>query len=217
MTLASARPVVTISAAYGAGGSVVGPALAERLGVPFLDRAIPVTVAERLAAPLGQAHAAEHASSRFERLLARLGQVATLSGAGAGMGRHAAPQEEDFRAQTEQLLWELAETTGGVVLGRGAAVVLADVRHALHVRLDGPAEARLREAVERHGLERARAERALRETDRARLAYVRHFYRRDARDPSLYHLLIDSSALPLETCVELIAIAALPRMNAARR
>ncbi len=30
--------LVTISAAYGAGGSVVAPALAERLGVPFLQR-----------------------------------------------------------------------------------------------------------------------------------------------------------------------------------
>src|ERR1700749_1412467 len=30
--------LVTISAAYGAGGSIVAPALAERLGVPFLQR-----------------------------------------------------------------------------------------------------------------------------------------------------------------------------------
>jgi hypothetical protein len=44
---------------------------------------------------------------------------------------------------------------------------------------------------------------------------VRHFYHRDARDPTLYHL-IDSTAVPIETCVELIAIAAMPRMRAAR-
>ena len=31
--------LVTVSASYGAGGSVVAPALAERLGVPFLQRA----------------------------------------------------------------------------------------------------------------------------------------------------------------------------------
>ena len=40
--------LVAISASYGAGGSRVGPALAERLGVPFVDRAIPMAVAERL-------------------------------------------------------------------------------------------------------------------------------------------------------------------------
>jgi Cytidylate kinase-like family len=32
------KPLVTISAAYGTGGSLVGPRLADRLGVPFLDR-----------------------------------------------------------------------------------------------------------------------------------------------------------------------------------
>ena len=31
--------LVTVSATYGAGGAVVAPALAERLGVPFVQRA----------------------------------------------------------------------------------------------------------------------------------------------------------------------------------
>ena len=40
--------IVTISASYGAGGPEVGPAVAERLGLDFHDRAIPVRVAGRL-------------------------------------------------------------------------------------------------------------------------------------------------------------------------
>ena len=47
--------IVTVSAAYGAGGALVGPKLAERLGVPFLDRALPTEIAERLAIPLDEA------------------------------------------------------------------------------------------------------------------------------------------------------------------
>ena len=58
------------------------------------------------------------------------------------------------------------------------------------------------------GGDRAAVERALDETDRAREAYVRHFYRADARDPALYHLTIDSTALPLDAVVELIVLAA---------
>ena len=42
------RPVVTLAALYGAGGTVVGPRVAERLGVPFLDRGILTAVAKRL-------------------------------------------------------------------------------------------------------------------------------------------------------------------------
>ena len=52
--------VVTISATYGAGGSVVGPAVAERLGVPFVDRAIPTRVADDLGISV------EHALTRDE-------------------------------------------------------------------------------------------------------------------------------------------------------
>ena len=43
---------VTIAATYGAGGSVIAPAVAERLGLPLVERAIPVPVAERIHEPL---------------------------------------------------------------------------------------------------------------------------------------------------------------------
>jgi len=62
--------LVALSASYGAGGRVVGPELAERLGVPFVDRAIPTQVAESLDVPL--AHALEHdenVGSLLDRML----------------------------------------------------------------------------------------------------------------------------------------------------
>ncbi|MHB8244651.1 MAG: cytidylate kinase family protein [Acidimicrobiales bacterium] len=40
---------MTISGSYGAGGGVVAPRVAERLGVTFWDRAIPASVAADLA------------------------------------------------------------------------------------------------------------------------------------------------------------------------
>jgi shikimate kinase len=50
-------PLVTLASLYGAGGSVVGPRVAERLGVAFLDRAIPDRVAKQTGLP-------EHPSPR---------------------------------------------------------------------------------------------------------------------------------------------------------
>jgi hypothetical protein len=41
-------PGVTISAGYGAGGSVVAPEVAGRLGLPLLDRAISSRIAAQL-------------------------------------------------------------------------------------------------------------------------------------------------------------------------
>ena len=61
--------------------------------------------------------------------------------------------------------------------------------------------------MELEGLSRSDAERLRRDGDRAREAYVRHFYGCDARDPSLYHLVIDSTVLAPEQVVDVIAAA----------
>ena len=53
--------LVALSAAYGAGGVRIGSALADRLGVPFLDRAIPSAVAARLSVSVDAAVAFDSA------------------------------------------------------------------------------------------------------------------------------------------------------------
>jgi cytidylate kinase len=205
--------VVTLSASYGAGGSHVGPRLAERLDLPFIDRAIPSAVAERLAVPLADALAHDEAvRSVLERLLLRFAPAAqTFAGATP------APDLVDERSYlrcTEDVIRERA-ARGAVILGRAAAIVLRDRPGALHVRLDGPRERRLAQAMALEGSDRETAERHMRETDRARETYVQQFYGTDARDPELYHLVLDSTAFGLDACVELIIAAAAARADRA--
>jgi cytidylate kinase len=87
-------------------------------------------------------------------------------------------------------------------------MIMRDDPRALHVRLDGPVERRVEQAMRIQGVDRETAERLLRESDRAREAYVRHFYDVDPRDPRHYDLVLDSTAFTLEACIELIATAA---------
>jgi cytidylate kinase len=89
--------------------------------------------------------------------------------------------------------------------------VLRNDARPLHVRLDGPRDRRLEQAVRLGAGDREEVEKRLHETDRAREAYVRHFYHADPHDCALYHLTIDSTAIPLETVVEVIERAALSR------
>ena len=194
--------VVTLSATYGAGGSVIGPRVAEALGVPFVDRAIPAEVARRMAIPLEEALARDgRAEHGLGAILASLARMPVLTGAPPPT---AVGDERLFCDRVETVIREVM-THGGVLLGRAGALVLADHPQALHVRLDGPVEARIAQA-ERLGATDARA--AQRDADRARDAYVRHFYREDACKASLYHLVIDSTRIDLDTCVEIIAAAA---------
>jgi cytidylate kinase len=201
--------IVTVSATYGAGGAVVGPHLAERLGVQFLDRAIPTEVAERLAIPADQSQARDEAiGGLLSRVALRLAPI------GLAFGAESAPDvvdEDAYRRTTEAIIREHATSGEVVVLGRAGALVLRNDPRALHVRLDGPREKRIEQAMRLGAGEREDAERRLHETDRAREAYVRHFYHHDPRDPDLYHLTIDSTAIPLEVVVDLIECAVLSR------
>ena len=202
--------LVTLSAAYGAGGSRVGPAVAERLDLPFVDRAIPTGVAERLALPLREAVQRDESVGHWlTRALLSFGQVGPVL-AGAAPPPAELVTDDAFRAATEEVLHELA-VQGAVVLGRAGALVLRDVPGALHVRLTGPRDARIAQGAELEHLDLEAAARHLEESDRAREAYVRHFYRCDPADAAHYHLVIDSTALALDACVALIADAALAR------
>ena len=142
-------PLVTISASYGAGGSQIGPAVAQRLGVEFLDRAIPTRVADRLQVPLDDALAHDESlGDAIGRLVSTFALLPELAGAMVQAGYLAG---EDYRRETERLIKEHADG-GAVILGRAGAVILRDHPDALHVRLDGPPERRVAQAIEIEGL-----------------------------------------------------------------
>jgi cytidylate kinase len=86
--------------------------------------------------------------------------------------------------------------------------VLASYPGALHVRLDGQAAARASRAAARERIGQEVARQRLNQTDRARTAYARQLYGTDPADPRLYHLVIDTTAVPLEACADAIAALA---------
>lgn len=199
-------PLVTLSAPYGAGGSQVGPLVADRLGVPFMDRAVPSRVAERMAVPLDRALSRdESVGSWLARSSVWLGHVGSVLSAVPPPG--GIDEGDHFRRETEAVLREHAAGAGAVVLGRAGAIVLRDVRGALHVRLQGAEEARVRQAMRLENVDRATATQRREQLDSAREAYVRHFYHADPADPAHYHLVLDSTALPLSACAGLIVSA----------
>lgn len=202
--------VVTFSAAYGAAGAEVAPAVAERLGLPFHDRAIAAQVAGRLGVPVAEAEANDETVVRgWWRLVASLGTMPDPVGGVLPMA--ALPDARAYRQQTERVLEEIAAGAGGVVLGRAAAMVLGKRPDVLHVRLDGPRDRRLAAAVERSGRPLDDVRRAMEINDRTREAYVRHFYRCDPEDARHYDLVVDSTGLPLETVIDIVVTAARAR------
>jgi cytidylate kinase len=199
--------VVTVSAAYGAAGAEVSRVVAEQLGLPFHDRAIAAQVAGRLGVSVSEAEANDETVLRgLWRLVASLGTMPDP--VGGVLPTSALPDGRAYRQQTERVLAEIADGAGGVVLGRAGAIVLGDRPDALHVRLDGPRERRLESAIARSGRSREEVLREMQANDRSREAYVRHFYRCDPASAQHYHLVVDTTALPMETVIDLVLTAA---------
>ncbi|MGI8713812.1 MAG: AAA family ATPase [Solirubrobacteraceae bacterium] len=201
------KRLVALSAAYGAGGRWIGTAVASRLELPFLDRAIARSVAARLDVSLDEALQQEEPPglTLLERLLS--------SFAGADTGAPVPlPAEhitaEDFHHASQQAVREQVATGEGVILGRGAVAALRDDPRVLRVRLSGPVPGRLQRALAVNDVDRATALRTLRRVDRMHAEYLRQFHEVAIDDPALYHLSIDSTSMGLEACVDLIELAA---------
>jgi cytidylate kinase len=204
-------PGVTISADYGAGGSVVAPAVASQLGIQLLDRAVSVTVAAQLHVSVQEAEAGA-AKRRFAGRFLSL--LAPLSSGVLGAGTDAAPPDAEpvpdeasaFREQAERII-RAALPAGAVILGRAGAAALREERDVLRIRLFGPPQRRLAQAMAAEQIDMETARTRMSQVDAAREHYIWRLYRLSAADPSLYHLQIDSTIIKLQTCTELIVQA----------
>jgi Cytidylate kinase-like family len=201
--------LVTISASYGAGGSRIAPALAQRLGVPLLGRpAVPGLIEDAD----GEARACdEGVTVGAGGLLSRIASIAVSWGTPAGLTAEELLPDHARRRELEAEVAAFAAAGEGVILGRGAVVLLHDDPRALNVFLDGPVEARTRQAMAIEGIDRPTAERRLARIDRFRRAYLEDLYGVDVHEPGLVQLTLDSTAISLDACVEIIAAAAVRR------
>jgi cytidylate kinase len=198
-------PLVTVSATYGAGGSVIAPRLAEEFGVPFIDRLISADFSQDAAAELRSQEGlceGEQEASPAGRFLSYFARAASV---GAMMAPDPLLEDDDgIRTRTESALIDVKGGAPGVVLGRAGAIVLASRPRAYHVRLDGAAERRVAWAAtyESLGLEAARRRQT--ETDKTRTMFVKRLYRVDPSNPGLYHLILDPTVLGLDRATQVL-------------
>ena len=202
----TARPLVAISAASGSGESAIGEALAGRLGVPFIDRAIPLELEGRVIEEL-EGGFGEHEGGPVLHLLAELSASSTLFGIQGVVGNQAAMQEHDYVERVHRALAAVARSTGAVIVGHGAAVALRDWPGAVRVRLTGPIDKRVEAVMAADGVDRQAARRRIERTDAARRAYLARLYDADPNDARTYHVMLDVTKLSQEAAVDALLAA----------
>lgn len=188
------QPVVTLFESYGSGAEYVGPRVAEALGLPYHEQAFSSEQLE-----------AQEEQREKEGLLSRV-----LVAMGQGTGGTDVPLAQQDKAvlvrdNTERVNQWAQE--GGVIVGRNGAYILRDRARALHVRLDGPTDERVRRAAEARGISVERAAKRQRREDQVRVEMSRDLYAFDSGDALSYDLVLNTGALDLDTCVQVIVAA----------
>lgn len=195
------KPIVTLFEMYGSGAELVGPRVAEALGLPWEPQAF--------ASDTIEAAVIARSEDPDDSLLSRIFRAL---GAGPGVlddrGSRALFDATDHELVQENNRHVLEATKdGGVILGRNGAVILADRPGALHVLLTGRVEDRIARAAETAGISHEQAARRLESEDSIRAEMSQRLYHWDPRDPSRYDLVISTSRLDIPTTVEIIVTA----------
>lgn len=110
---------------------------------------------------------------------------------------------------TAEEILKLAQEGSVVIRGWGATGLLRDVPHVLRVRVCAPMAFRERVMMERLGIKEAGVvRREIERNDAAHARATHGLFGVDWQDPLLYHMVLNTESVPIETCVNLVRLAA---------
>lgn len=178
-------PVVAMTREMGSRGRDVARGLAEQLALQIVHHEVVEHIADRM-------HLRESSVDRF------------LEGR-AGLFERWRVNERDLLLYTSAEILELAEKGDVIIRGWGATYMLHDIAHVPCVRICAPLELRVKEVMERMGLEDAAvARKEVRRNDAAHARAMSHQFHVDYTDPMLYDVVLNTERTSVADCVAII-------------
>ncbi len=224
-------PIITINGTIGSGTFEVGQMVANSLNLNYVDRMVLAEAARRVGSPVGVLLEKEQRVIRFRERLGRFLQTmlerSAISGVSgepyfgrgvemlpaetytelAGDASSSAQQVNDaaFIDATTSVIKEVASAGNVVIIGRGSNMILADTPGVINVALVAPMEYRVNTIMHREHLDQAEARAYLDQLEEARLTFFRKFFKVEATDPDLYHLVINTGLINQDAVIDTIA------------
>ena len=204
--------VVTISRQYGSGGAEIGRLVAQESGLNYVDHEIIDEVAKRLGVATQQAARQDEQTASSVRHILEAIQSSNPFNVnyntlfGADMAQTQSNEAAYFRL-TQKVVLELATQGNAVIIGRGAQFLLHNAPRTLHIYIFAPRPYRIRNIMQQFQFDHEHAQALLDQRDYEHDSYLRHNYGSDGHQPSLYHLLINTSLFSLELAAHLISQA----------
>ena len=192
------KRIITISREFGSGGRTIGREVAAKLGIPFYDKELVEKIAlETGFAPSFIEEHGEHApsTSRLSYAFAHAGVPGVMNGMSAA----------DFLWSIQcNVILQLAEQGPCVIVGRNADYILKDRSDCLDVYIHAPESDRAERIVRLYGQSEKTPEARLQEKDKRRRINYQHYTGRTWGQAQNYDLCLNSAALGIERCVDII-------------
>ncbi|GAC1355891.1 MAG: cytidylate kinase-like family protein [Ktedonobacteraceae bacterium] len=203
------RVVVTIARQFGSGGAEIGHLVAETSKLQYIDYGIIEEVARRLGVDV------QRAARQDEQTAGMAGHILDairtsnpfIINYGSLFNQPSVPtqaKELAFLRLTQRVVLELATAGDAVIVGRGSQFLLHNAPHTLHIYIFAPLPYRIENVMKQFHLNHTQAERLIEQRDYEHDSYLRRYYGADGHQPSLYHLLINTSLFSLELAAGLI-------------
>ena len=197
-------PAVTISRQSGAGALTVADLVARHLDLECRgDLASRWTVFDRnLLSKILEDH---DLSKRIEEFMPEDSRFPLSEAFEYLLGLH--PPGWTLREYAKETIRKLAKRGNVILIGRAGAIVTANMRNVLHVRLIAPFDSRVRNYAQFQGINTEAAARAVRANDKANHHFVRSYFNTNVGYPLHYHLVINTETSGLEGTAQVICAA----------
>lgn len=198
-----AHKIITISREFGSGGRSIGREVAKRLGIPFYDKNLVDQIAvESGFAPKFVEEHGEHSpsASRLAYAFSHQGIPGFMNGMSTA----------DFLWSIQcSVILQLAEQGPCVIVGRNADYILKDRKDILNVFVHADLDFRADRIVRLYGESEKSPEARLQEKDKRRSVNYHHYTGRTWGMSTNYDLCLNSAALGIDRCVDIIVSAAM--------
>lgn len=181
--------VIAISSEFGSYGDEIASEAAKSLGFHLADQ----TEIHRLA---------EQCDDEFKKACALFEREEP-----SGFWQRFFFHQPSYESLFEALTYDLASKGNVVIMGRGAAAVLREIRAALRVRIVAPAPVRVERVMQRRGVSREEAEDIVLHHERRRRKMLEAIYHIDLSDWSMYDLVLNTEKMAPDEGAHIIAEA----------
>ncbi len=191
--------VISISREFGSGGREIGFRLAQKLGIPFYDKELITIASEDSNISADLFHANDEVIAKKERKSDAYAPIDPFS------PTYEIPVSDQLFVIQTKIIRQLAQNGPCVIIGRCSDVIVEDafkvfICSSLKNRME-----RLMSLEHDSSIDQKKMELHLRAVDNKRKDYYQFYTGNEWGKPKNYDLCLNSGALGIETCVELIA------------